>query len=424
MKSYIENEIKSYNLLFLLVGVGQALYVFFIHLNNNWILKKESKLVAIIFLIYCIGIYFYNKRIKKSFDYYETLMMFTLMILGGLNIYYVFIYDFLIDYVLGVQIILFGGILFFNSINRIIIYCSFYLVFYLSLVIYFDKINSTTISILFAYFNIFFYSFYVQNGNLKNRKILENTNLNLEELVSQRTKEIELALKSLEEKNDKLNDYAHAVSHDLKAPLRNINALINWVKDDNDKIIDESSKESLNLVLYNLEKMDNLIKGILDFSTIDKAETMSSWINLNEVIDEILKSILIPSHFKIKVDENLPKIFTNNFMIKQVFQNLIQNAIKYNDKENGYLEINYIEEHENHLFSIKDNGIGVKKEHQEKIFQSFTKLHENSQSSGLGLSIVRRIVETMQGKIWVESEINKEATFFFTIPKKSKNGNT
>ena len=116
MKSYIENEIKSYNLLFLLVGVGQALYVFFIHLNNNWILKKESKLVAIIFLIYCIGIYFYNKRIKKSLDYYETLMMFTLMILGGLNIYYVFIYDFLIDYVLGVQIILFGGILFFNSI--------------------------------------------------------------------------------------------------------------------------------------------------------------------------------------------------------------------------------------------------------------------------------------------------------------------
>jgi signal transduction histidine kinase len=111
-------------------------------------------------------------------------------------------------------------------------------------------------------------------------------------------------------------------------------------------------------------------------------------------------------------------------MIKQVFQNLIQNAIKYNDKENGYLEIKYIEETVNHLFMIKDNGIGVKKEHQEKIFQSFTKLHENSQSSGLGLSIVKRIVETMQGKIWVESEINKETTFFFTIPKKSINGNT
>jgi hypothetical protein len=91
MKSYIENEIKSYNILFLLVGVGQALYVFFIHLNNNWILKNESKLVAFIFLIYCIGIYLYNKRIKKSFEYFETLMMFTLMILGGLNIYYVFI---------------------------------------------------------------------------------------------------------------------------------------------------------------------------------------------------------------------------------------------------------------------------------------------------------------------------------------------
>jgi signal transduction histidine kinase len=424
MKSYLENEIKLYNLLFLLVGIGQALYVFFIHLNNNWILNKESKFVAIIFLIFCIGIYFYNKKIKKSFEYYETLMMFTLMILGGLNIYYVFIYDFLIDYVLGVQIILFGGILLFNSINRIIIYCSFYLVFYISFVIYFDKINSTTISILFAYLNIFFYSFYVQNGNLKNRKILENTNLNLEELVSQRTKEIELALQSLEEKNEKLNDYAHAVSHDLKAPIRNINALVNWVKDDNEKIIDVSSKESLDLVLFNLEKMDNLIKGILDYSTIDKVETMSSWINLNEVIDEILKSILIPSHFKINVANNLPKIFGNTHKIKQIFQNLIQNAINYNNNENPFVEIKYTEDENNHLFTIKDNGIGIKMVHQDKIFQTFTKLHENSQSSGLGLSIVKRIVETLDGKIWLESEINIGTTFFFTLPQNTPHGNT
>lgn len=246
---------------------------------------------------------------------------------------------------------------------------------------------------------------------------------NEEKIKEQETRK-EALLKSLEKQNKELNDYAHAVSHDLKAPLRNINALINWVKDDNDKIIDESSKESLDLVLFNVEKMDNLIKGILDFSTIDKVEKILSWIELNEVVNEILKGILIPSHFKIKVDENLPKIFTNNFMIKQVFQNLIQNAIKYNDKENGYLEIKYIEETENHLFMIKDNGVGIKKEYHEKIFQSFTKLHENSQSSGLGLSIVKRIVETMQGKIWVESEINKGTTFFFTIPKKSINGNT
>ena len=110
-------------------------------------------------------------------------------------------------------------------------------------------------------------------------------------------------------------------------------------------------------------------------------------------------------------------------MIKQVFQNLIQNAIKYNDKENSFIEIKYIEENENHLFIIKDNGIGIKKEHQEKIFQSFTKLHENSQSSGLGLSIVKRIIENMFGKIWLQSEINKGTTFFFTLPKNKAYGN-
>jgi signal transduction histidine kinase len=272
----------------------------------------------------------------------------------------------------------------------------------------FDSVKTTHIfsenekNILFVFANMLV--------NVRQRK--EN-----EEQIKEQEAKKETLLINSEKQNKELSDYAHAVSHDLKAPLRNINALVNWVKDDNEKIIDESSKESLDLVLFNLEKMDNLIKGILDYSTIDKVETISSWINLNEVIDEILKSILIPNNFIIKVDENLPKIFTNNFMIKQVFQNLIQNAINYNDKENGYIELKYVDEQENNLFMIKDNGIGIKKEHHEKIFQSFTKLHENSQSSGLGLSIVKRIIENMFGKIWLESEINKGTTFFFIIPK-------
>ena len=244
-----------------------------------------------------------------------------------------------------------------------------------------------------------------------------------EEQIKEQEKRKETLLKNLEKQNKELNDYAHAVSHDLKAPLRNIDALVNWVKEDNDKIIDDSSKESLDLVLLNLEKMDNLIKGILDYSTIDRVEKILSWINLNEILNEILIGILIPTHFKIKIDENLPKIFSNSLMIKQVFQNLIQNAIKFNEKETGYIEVKYVEEQENHLFIIKDNGIGIKKEHQEKIFQSFTKLHENSQSSGLGLSIVKRIIENMYGKIWLESEINKGTTFFFTIPKNKTYGN-
>jgi light-regulated signal transduction histidine kinase (bacteriophytochrome) len=170
--------------------------------------------------------------------------------------------------------------------------------------------------------------------------------------------------------------------------------------------------------------MDNLIKGILDYSTIDKVDKILSWIDLNMVIDDVLRAISIPSQYKINVATNFPKLFSNTFVVKQIFQNLIQNAINYNDNEVPTIDINYLEEETNHLFTVTDNGFGIKKEHQEKIFLSFTKLHENSQASGLGLAIVKRIIESMQGKIWLDSEINKGTTFYFTIPKEINYGKT
>lgn len=245
-----------------------------------------------------------------------------------------------------------------------------------------------------------------------------------EEQIKEQEIRKENLLQNLEKQNKELNDYAHAVSHDLKAPLRNINALVSWVKDDNQELLDESSVESLNLVLFNLEKMDNLIKGILDYSTIDKVDKILSWIDLNMVIDDVLRAISIPSQYKINVATNFPKLFSNTFVVKQIFQNLIQNAINYNDNEVPTIDINYLEQETNHLFTVTDNGFGIKKEHQEKIFLSFTKLHENSQASGLGLAIVKRIIESMQGKIWLDSEINKGTTFYFTIPKEINYGKT
>ena len=238
---------------------------------------------------------------------------------------------------------------------------------------------------------------------------------NEERIRAQEVKK-ELLLKSLEKQNQELSDYAHAVSHDLKAPLRNIDTLINRFIEDNSDKLDDGARESLQVILSNLEKMDNLIKGILEYSSINRVERILSWVDIKDIVKDSLSSILIPANFKIEIAENLPKIYTNNHMIKQVFQNIIQNAVTYSRTDEPTITVKYNETNEGHLFSIEDNGIGIEKMHHDKIFKTFTKLNENSQSSGLGLSIVKRIIESMNGKIWFESEINKGTTFYFILP--------
>jgi signal transduction histidine kinase len=238
-----------------------------------------------------------------------------------------------------------------------------------------------------------------------------------EEQIKEQEAKKEILLQNLEKQNKELNDYAHAVSHDLKAPLRNINALINWIKEDNQDTFDESTNESFDIVLFNVEKMDNLIKGILDYSSIDKIESINAKLDLNELVSECLRSVLIPTNFGIIVPPNFPTIYGNAYRIKQIFQNLIQNSVLYNQNENPKIEIGFTENENQFEFYVKDNGEGIKEEYQEKIFNSFIKLHNNFNSSGLGLSIVKKIVESLGGKIWVQSEENQGATFYFTIIK-------
>lgn len=240
-----------------------------------------------------------------------------------------------------------------------------------------------------------------------------------EERIKEQEAKKEILLHNLENQNKELNDYAHAVSHDLKAPLININALINWIKDDNQDKFDESIKELFDMVLFNIEKMDNLIKDILEYSLIDKIESVNSKLDLNELVTECLKGVLIPANFEIVVASNFPTIHGNAYRIEQIFQNLIQNAVLYNQNENPKIELGFTEDTNQFEFYVKDNGVGIKPEYQEKIFNSFVKLHNNFISSGLGLSIVKKIVQSLGGKIWIQSEENKGATFYFTLIKEN-----
>ncbi len=231
----------------------------------------------------------------------------------------------------------------------------------------------------------------------------------------------EQLLQKLEKQNQQLNDYAQMVSHDLKSPLRSIHSLITWIKEDNQKEFSEQTLNYLKMIENKVEKMDHLIKGILTYSKIDTLEDISlEYVDTNEVIQNILQIIHIPSNIKISILNQLPIIIADKYRIQQLFQNLISNAVNYIDKPEGRVQVNYRCDEKNHIFTINDNGPGIAIENQEKIFKMFQSFTNDEKSTGIGLSIVKKIIETYKGKIWLESQENIGTTFFVQIPKNIK----
>ncbi|SDH61849.1 sensor histidine kinase [Winogradskyella thalassocola] len=239
---------------------------------------------------------------------------------------------------------------------------------------------------------------------------------NEERIKAQKKKKEEL-LQSLSLQNEELNEYAHVVSHDLKAPLINIHTLVGWFMDDHKDTLSETDLIPLHQVLFNVEKMDFLIKGILDYSTIDKLESEDKQVNFNTLVHEVIQTLLVPNHISITIQDNLPSILGNPWRFKQVFQNLIQNAINYSDKDNSLIEVGFTENSDHYEFFVKDNGVGIKPEYFERIFKVFTKLESTSSSSGIGLSIVKKIITYYKGNIWLESQEGSGTTFYFTLLK-------
>ncbi|WP_052510258.1 sensor histidine kinase [Nonlabens tegetincola] len=221
-------------------------------------------------------------------------------------------------------------------------------------------------------------------------------------------------LNNLEARNQELSDYAHMVSHDLKSPLRSIDTLSSWLQEDYKNSLDATGQQHLDTVRENVLKMDNLIDGILQYSSIDKHNSDFYDVHPNKIISEIINSIVVPENIKLVVNE-LPVIKGDTYRVRQLFQNLITNAITYNNKEHGYIEIGY-NNSEKGIFYIKDNGIGIDKKYHQKIFKTFEKLENKKGSSGIGLSIVNKIIEYYNGQIWIESEPGIGTTFYFTLP--------
>jgi len=221
----------------------------------------------------------------------------------------------------------------------------------------------------------------------------------------------------LEKSNTELEEYAHIVSHDLKSPLRSLNALFTWLKEDNEGKFDDTSLKNFDLIQNTLEKMEKLISDILEYSSITSGNEKMEEVDLNEVVLGLPHILFIPEHIELKIQNNLPILKGDETKFQQLFLNIISNAVKYIDKSKGLIEVDVLEFASYYQFSIKDNGIGIAKKDFDKIFKIFQALTENKESSGIGLSIVKKIINLYQGEIWLQSELGKGTTFYFTILK-------
>jgi len=212
------------------------------------------------------------------------------------------------------------------------------------------------------------------------------TALNIREREKAEAKNTQL-LQELELSNNELQEYAHVVSHDLKTPLRSIDALVSWIKTDNKDNFDTITKQNLDLIGITLE------------------------------IDDIKKILFIPKSTTINILNKLPIIKGEKTKFQQLFLNLISNAIKFGNKENCIVDIDVTEKKLFYQFSVKDNGIGIDKKFHKKIFKIFHFLNKSEKSTGIGLSIVKKIINLYEGDIWIDSEIGKGTIFYFTIKK-------
>lgn len=225
----------------------------------------------------------------------------------------------------------------------------------------------------------------------------------------------------LAKKNQELERFAYVVSHDLKAPLQAIANLAQWLEEDLEENLTEETRHNLQLLRQRVDRLNTMIEGLLDYSLIGLGSLPDEMVNLTELIKEIIASLAIPPDFTIEVKSPLPTLVTKRLLLSQVFSNLISNAIKHHHDIQGQIEIKAIDRGDYYEFSIKDDGPGIAPEYQEKIFEVFQILNYRykTENTGIGLSIVKKILDDQGERIWVESQAGEGATFYFTWHKNS-----
>jgi signal transduction histidine kinase len=254
--------------------------------------------------------------------------------------------------------------------------------------------------------------------------LLHRANANV---VSART-QLERANKQLSERtealsrsNQELRQFAYALSHDLQAPLRNIGTLTALLVRRNNQILDNDSKEYAQLIVTGVQRMESMIKGLLDYTTATVDIQHRAVSNSKTVFEKVLHNLryLIDTEGAVITCDELPIVQANDDRLGQVFSNLITNAIKYRGSQKPKIHVSATDRGTEWIFNVADNGIGIDMQHAGEIFVLFKRLpgSEERDGSGIGLAVCKTVIERFGGQIWVESEPGRGSTFCFTIPK-------
>jgi light-regulated signal transduction histidine kinase (bacteriophytochrome) len=245
------------------------------------------------------------------------------------------------------------------------------------------------------------------------------------DITERKRAETELArhAEALTRSNEELEDFTHVVSHDLKEPLRAIEAFSGFLAEDYADKLDEEGRKYLKVLQDGAVRMRDLIDDLLQLSRIGRIKAQYATVSAASLVGEVADALQFSLKEKgvdLRIQEHLPTLVCDPVRIRQVLENLISNAIKYNDKPHPVIDIACSEGPDAYAFSVRDNGPGIDSRYHEKIFRIFQRLvlREEHEGTGVGLTICKKIVEGHGGKIWVKSDgSGRGSTFQFSIPK-------
>jgi PAS domain S-box-containing protein len=272
------------------------------------------------------------------------------------------------------------------------------------------------------------------NAQVAEVEVLNRTMANTMRDLQASNRNLEATTERLRAVNQELDDFAYVVSHDLKAPLRGISQLAAWIQEDYETALDEAGRHKLHLLGDRVKRMHALIEGVLQYSRAGRTRGAVQRVDLNALVGDVIELLAPPDHVEVRVAGQLPVVRGDPTRLRQLFQNLVDNAIKAIDKPQGRVRIRCSsagvetgppssEQAVWHV-SVSDNGRGIAERHRERIFRLFQTLGSQSgtQSTGVGLALAKRIVETSGGRIWVESTPGEGSTFHVTLPREAEEG--
>ena len=258
---------------------------------------------------------------------------------------------------------------------------------------------------------------------------LETRRSALEKEVEWRTRDLHAKNEELVRKNQEIENFIHIISHDLKAPIVSIQGFASILKTELGQLLQGANLDYFNRIQANAQHMNTLIADLLEFSRVGRIEDEKEAVDIDEMLKEILgefKPEIDKKHINIRIEGHFPALWGSRKRLEQVLANLIGNAIKYiGTSQNPQIEIGYssMNGSKSCQFWVKDNGIGIRKEFQDKIFQIFQRAPNSVkvEGTGIGLSIVKKIVELNGGRVWVESDEGKGSQFFVEWPNAEAN---